>query len=227
MRVIQKRGERGSLKWIQNAVNQHSDFLNRQVREACALDPDETIEWVSPREEDGYAEYRDAAFLDRLGIGLAHRPLSGFWPNLGPQWDALGRTGSGTVLLVEAKANIREVVSPACKASEPSKRLIQKSLRETQEFLKVDPNIDWSGRLYQYANRMAHLYLLRHLNQIPAYLIFVYFVQASEVNGPGTIAEWEAALSVVKHVLGIGERHRLSGFVFEVFISVTDLPGKA
>ena len=73
---------------------------------------------------------------------------------------------------------------------------------------------------------MAHLYLLRQLNQIPAYLIFVYFVQAAEVNGPGTVAEWEAALSVVKRVLGIGERHRLSRFVSEVFIPVTELSGK-
>ena len=226
MRVVQKRGEKGSLKWIQKVVNQHSDYLNRPVREACALDPDETIEWVSPREEDDYAEYRDAAFLDRLGVELARRPLNGFWPNLGPQWDALGRTSGGTVLLVEAKANILEVVSPACKASEPSKRQIQQSLRETQEFLKVDLNIDWSGKLYQYANRLAHLYLLRHLNQTPAYLMFVYFVQAADVKGPGTIAEWEAALSVVRGVLGIGEHHRLSRFVFEVFIPVNELQGK-
>ncbi len=29
---------------------------------------------------------------------------------------------------------------------------------------------------YQYINRLAHLYLLRVLNKIPAYLVFVYFV---------------------------------------------------
>ena len=75
--------------------------------------------------------------------------------------------------------------------------------------------------------RMAHLYLLRHLNQIPAYLIFVYFVQAEDVKGPETMAEWKAALSIVKRVLGIGGHHRLSRFVLEVFIPVTELQGKA
>ena len=70
MRAIQPQGARGSLKWIQVLVNQHADLLNRLVRESCRLESDEAIEWVSPLVDDQYAEYRDAAFLRRLGVEL-------------------------------------------------------------------------------------------------------------------------------------------------------------
>lgn len=31
------------------------------------------------------------------------------------------------------------------------------------------------NKLYQYANRLAHLYFLRHLNGVEAYLLLLYF----------------------------------------------------
>jgi hypothetical protein len=63
MRIVQKKGERGSQKWIQEAVSRHTNYLNRKIQEACALKPNEIIEWVSPPEEDDYAEYRDCQFV--------------------------------------------------------------------------------------------------------------------------------------------------------------------
>ena len=77
--------------------------------------------------------------------------------------------------------------------------------------------------LYQYANRLAHLYLLRELNRVPAHLLFVYFVGDDDVNGPETVPEWEAALSLAKRVLGLPERHRLSDYVSDVFFNVRDM----
>ena len=168
MRAIQPQGTRGSLKWIQVLVNQHADLLDRLVHESCGLASDEVIEWVSPLKDDQYAEYRDASFLRRLGVELGQRPLHEFWPRRGPQWDALGRTDQGAVFLVEAKANIPEFVSSASGAKSPTSiALINDSLKEVQRFLRVDTGIDWTGKLYQYANRIAHLYLLRELNRLP------------------------------------------------------------
>ena len=63
---------------------------------------------VSPLESDGFSEYRDQEFMDRLEVRTASRALSDFWPPGGPRWDALAITGGGRRLLVEAKANIRE-----------------------------------------------------------------------------------------------------------------------
>ena len=224
MRAIQPQGTRGSLKWIQALVNQRSDLLNRLVRENCRLEPDEAIEWVSPLADDQYAEYGDDAFLRRLGVELGRWPLREFWPRLGPQWDALGHTDGGAVFLVEAKANIPEFVSPASGAKSPTSiALIDDSLKEVQRFLRVDTKIDWSGKLYQYANRIAHLYLLRKLNRLPAYLLFIYFIGDEDVDGPQTAGEWKAAIEVAERVLGLPARHRLSDYVADIFVHVNDL----
>ncbi len=224
MRNPQPNGIRGSLKWIQRAVNERPEYLNRMVREACNIPGDEAIEWVSPLADDEWAEYRDTDFLDRLDIQLRTRPLHDFWPRRGPQWDALGRTGGGAVLLVEGKANIPELVSPPSQASSPrSLSKIRDSLNETQRFLGVDTQIDWTAKLYQYANRLAHLYLLSELNGIDSQLLFIYFVGDEDVNGPRSVREWKAALTVVKGVLGLPGRHRLSACVSDVFIDVAEL----
>ena len=223
MRYPQSNGVRGSLKWIQRAVNERPEYLNRMVRDACDIPDDEAIEWVSPLADDKWAEYRDDEFLNRLGIQLDARPLYDFWPRRGPQWDALAKTDAGGAILVEAKAHIREVVSSPSKASPNSLAKIGASLWETQRFLRVDTSIDWTATLYQYANRLAHLYLLRELNGIPARLAFVYFVGDEYMKGPRTIAEWQAALTVVKSVLGLPRRHRLSAYVADVFLDVAEL----
>ena len=160
------------------------------------------------------------------GFGLRRRPLREFWPRFGPQWDALGRTSKGSVFLVEA--NIPELVSPASGAkSQASIALIDDSLKEVQRSLRVDTGIDWSGKLYQYTNRIAHLYLLRELNRIPAYLLFIYFVGDKEVDGPQTVGEWKAVVEVAERVLGLPTRYRLSDYVADMFVHVSDLPAPA
>ena len=87
-------------------------------------------------------------------------PLSNFWPQKGSQWDALGKSKNGNVFLIEAKANIPEIVSSPSGAKKTSKLLIDKSLIETKIYLNINNDIDWSGKFYQYTNRLAHLYFL-------------------------------------------------------------------
>jgi hypothetical protein len=217
-RYPQPSDGRGSLRDIQILVNNHPLLFTRAIKKKLEINPSE-IEWVSPLEEDEYAEYRDNGFLKRLGINTLKLPLSEFWPTRGPQWDALGRGNDREVFLVEAKANIPETISPGSAAKGKSLQLIQKSLISTKSYLQISNKVDWSGPFYQYNNRLAHLYFLRVLNQIPAYLIFVYFIGDNSVDGPETNAEWTAALTVMKRCLGIG-KHRLSKYIADVFIEV-------
>ena len=106
-RVPQDPGQKGSLKWIQQIINHHPDILNKQINKLFNRDPNLPIEWLSPKQNDDYAEYRDTAFLDLLGIKLTKRKLEDFWPQRGPQWDGLGKVSeTGTYFLLEAKANI-------------------------------------------------------------------------------------------------------------------------
>ena len=92
-----------------------------------------------------------------------------------------------------------------------------------QEFLGVDRSISWTGKFYQYANRLAHLYLLRELNEVNAHLVFVYFLGDKEVSGPDSVAGWKPALAAAKGALGLGGLHRLSKYTSEVFIDVRNL----
>ena len=208
--------------WLRLLINKRPDILNSRLRELYPWAHTEEITWISPIESDDYAEYRDDAFLNLLGIASPSLPLTSFWPTGGPRWDGLGRTSTAKPLLIEAKAYIEEMVSTPTSASEPSLSIIQSSLREVQQFLRATPPHDWSVLFYQYANRLAHLYYLRERNGIDAYLIQVYFVGAPDVEQPSTASEWRAALRVLKRCLGI-HNHRLSPYVAEVFIDVSEL----
>lgn len=210
---------RGSQRWIQRAVNENPAALDAPILAATGS---ASIRWVSPLREDDYAEYRDMAAMNRLGIELPNRPLDDFWPRRGPQWDALGRLAEGGVVLVEAKAHIDELFSGGSKASEASHPLIESSLAETAAHMNATPATSWTGPLYQYTNRLAHLYFLRAVNEVPAWLVNCYFVGDDDMGGPATEDEWKAALRVVKRLLGI-RAHPLSRYAIDVFIPVTEI----
>ena len=210
-RVVEDKATKGSQYWLQVLVNEQPERLNAPVREALGLDPAAKIEWRSPLASDDYAEYRDEAFLDLLDIRLDKVPLDAFWPKRGPQWDALGLVGGNEPLLVEAKAHLAEFVSPPCQASPKSLALIRKSLAAARAFFcdeaadlaQATEPPDWSGTYYQYTNRLAHLYVLRELNGIPAHLLFVDFVNAADVDGPTSAAEWHEAIAACHRHLAL------------------------
>ena len=177
------------------------------------------IDWRSPLRPDDFAEYGDQDFLDLLNVELTTRPLASFWPHRGPQWDALGRAPSGEVILVEAKAHVDELYysSPMAAFAESSRGRIMASLRETAQGLGAPGGHDWWKRFYQYANRLAHAYLLDRLNGIPAWMVFLYLVGDADAGGPTSRAEWQAEIDTVHAELGLAT---LPTFVTDVFIDV-------
>lgn len=220
-RYPQSSDGHGSLRDIQILVNGFPDFFTNKIKEHIMIESDR-IDWVSPLKDDDFSEYRDNGFIEKLGIQNLETSLSAFWPKRGPQWDALGRGNRNEVFLVEAKANIDEIVSPETKATEKSLVLIKKSLDGLKKYLKVNNKVDWSGTFYQYTNRLAHLYFLRALNKLPANLIFVYFIGDDSVSGPKSVEEWNAALTVMKKYLGLST-HKLAKYMAEVFIDVKQI----
>ena len=212
MRIPQAPTAKGSLKWMQAAANLRPDLL-----QPPDLPP---LTWVSPLIDDGYAEYRDRAFLDRLGLSRHAGALADFWPARGPQWDGLARFDGG-VLVAEAKAHLPELPGPACAARPRSKARIAASMARVQEGLGLGER-DWLSSHYQYANRLAHLWWLRGLG-IDAHLLLVGFLGDTEVRGPRDRAEWLAAYRVADRALGLPDRHALSPFVHHVFPDVARL----
>jgi hypothetical protein len=216
LQVTKQKTAKGSRRWLQELVNQRPALLNDAIRTKMGLSGQDKINWLSPLEREGYAEYKDQPFLDKISVRLEKRPLEEFWPSGGAVWDALGRTSRGDVLLVEAKARISELGS-TCQASPSSMTLIQKSLAETKQFFGAPSTADWSQTHYQYANRLAHLYLLRELNGIPAWLIFLYFVNAEDVAGPRSAEAWRPAIDAIHAHLGV-TRDRLGPHVIDLFL---------
>jgi len=202
-RFPQEQGRRGSQKWLQLAVNQPAPrHLDRLI--ADQIKGVGNINWSSPLVADEYAEYRDEAFLKRIKLGALKDELKDLWPARGPQWDALATTDVGDVLLVEAKAHIDEVFSPASAANDHSMQKIKAALTQTATALGAKPLSPWETTFYQLANRLAHLHFLRE-HGVKARLVLVNFVGDEDMHGPRTQEEWQAAYKVVWHVLGVSD----------------------
>jgi hypothetical protein len=219
MRIEQPEGTRGSLKWIQRAVNEQWPSLNQPIVDHLGVDL-ESLSWLSPLAEDRFAEYRDGAFLERIGQTALADALQGFWPTRGPQWDALGKVAERDVLLIEAKAHIAEPCSPGPAAGDASRARIEASLAATADHLGARlGRAAWSDHFYQIANRLSHLHFLRR-HGVRAWLILVNFVGDREMAGPTTSEAWEAAYEVAFHVMGLPKKHLLSSFVLHVYPTV-------
>jgi hypothetical protein len=203
-------------------VNECSGYLNARVKEAFRWERSESIEWRSPLAGDSYAEYYDEEFLKRLGVDKLKVPLSDFWPRSGPRWDALGRTKSGKLILVEAKAYIEECVDVRSKASDASRKQIQQALSAAKRAFSASKDASWESPCYQYANRLAHLYFLHALNDLDAYLVFLYFADAPDVPSPASEAEWRGASRLVDKALGLG-KHRFQNRISTVILSVPEM----
>lgn len=219
-RFPQKADGRGSLKWIQRAANDAVRPLDAPI--LALLPKSKKVSWLSPIASDGYAEYRDAAFLEKLGLSHLTGALAEYWPARGPQWDALATTDAGDALLVEAKAHVAELCSPGSSAGEASLARIRAALRETAAFIGANPLAEWHSVFYQLANRLAHLHFLRK-HGVNARLVLVNFVGDAEMNGPRTEEAWRAAYEVVWHIMGVPRRHRLRPHVLDVCLDVATM----
>jgi len=232
--VSQKHGQMnapfasaGSQRWLQVVIATAPHLLDAALRCAGAIQQEETVHWKSPLQSEGFVEFRDEAALRRLEIeSLPSRSLKEFWPRRGPVWDALGVTTTGRKILIEAKAHIAEAASPPSKASEMSLAHIRRSLVEARSYFAPRATADWSGTLYQYANRLAFHYLLSKLNNLPSRLVFLDFINASDVNGPESEAEWKGATRLMHALLGLPPDLTRFG-VFHAHLDVRELLGVA
>ena len=218
--------ERGSEKWIQLAVNDFPDVLYDHVARQLHSKPSR-ITWHSPLRNDKFREYSDHDFIELLGLQLENHSLERFWPKGGPNWDGLAKTDNTQVFLVEAKAHVGELREKGSGASdEQSIARIDCSLKETQRFLGADTTVDWSKYpFYQYANRLAHLYLLSEKNSINAYLLMIYFLNDVDVGGPNSVDHWEVAIRTHHEGMGLRLDHRLSSRVINLYLDVRELGG--
>ena len=209
----------GSQLQTQLYVNRWTDALDDAIRSAFPELDGAAMEWRSPLAVDGYREYWDKPFLRSLDLPELADKLPDFWPTGGPHWDALGLvhlpidaaiagadTGVGRpgVVLVEGKSYPAELFGSGMGAKEGSMAYnrILESLAWTQNKLGVSGKSpqDWCGRLYQSANRLAHLCWLREQG-VQTWLVHLLFT--GDKHGPTTAGEWERAMADADEELGV------------------------
>lgn len=204
------RALRGSRRRLQDYANHHPSELSSAILQQLPSGLTRLrarIHWVSPLASDGYREYRDQAFLERVGLGDFAKDLSDFWPSYGPSWDALGIVDDELgklkqgVVLVEAKSHIAEIYGKGCLATLRSRAKIAVSLAQARDWCGTPAGEDWMGILYQYANRIAHLYFLREQLRVPAWLVNLHFT--NDPLGPTDRSQWETEVASVKERLGL------------------------
>lgn len=175
------------------------------------------ISWLSPMKDDNYAEYRDSSFLARLELADHAESLRAFWPARGPQWDALGMAkDKSAYFLVEAKANIPELVSDCGAKSDNSIEMISSALRRTQKWANASTHTPWTRGFYQYANRLAHLYFMNDVAKVPTYLISLYFVD-DETHIPTSREQWAGTIVLQKHLMDVSDSPALK-YVIDIFM---------
>jgi hypothetical protein len=200
---------------IQIAVNRHRRELEQKILEALPtlkeLDP--VLEWISPLENERFAELWDERLLERMGRPDLADKLTEYWPKQGPHWDAgaVARTKDGTWLgpvLIEAKSYPEEMRS-SC-AAKDGRELIEARLRETREWLRQetgDPSEGhaeaWIDRYYQAANRLAFLYFFNEVIGEKGWLVNVLVVDDPDPDTRTSMAEWQAALPGINRELGV------------------------
>lgn len=227
----QGRAFKGSQLQVQIYVNRRRSELEFKLRaEIATLDQAaERIEWVSPLEAERFSEYQDVAFLRAVGLGQHALKLAAFWPARGgPVWDGLARihlrAGGEGVLLLEGKSYPKELYGRGCTAkAESSKQLIRSALEQTQDWLALPVGADsWLGRLYQSANRLAHLYFLREVIGVEAWLVHTCFVNDLD-HVPVDEAAWRQGLEQAERELGLAAASPYAGAAFLPALPRTEL----
>ena len=218
------RATKGSQFHFQNLINDYPEYLNclilsnsPSLRTYAVAHP----KWISPLVSDDYTEYQDKQFLEAIGFPKLSNKLADFWPKRGPVWDALatveGKSGSKEVILLEAKSHIMELASTGCGASGKSLEQIKRSLTTVKHSLKAKRKAEWLGEYYQYANRLAHLYFLTIVGQVPTWMVFLYFVGDVKQKGPTAVVEWTVSLDKMQEALGLPKDNLLEDAIITVF----------
>jgi hypothetical protein len=86
--------------------------------------------------------------------------------------------------------------------NEESLAMIKAALAETGRWLHVNQTPAWMGRLYQSANRLAHLYFLRERCNVPTWLVNLCFTD-DQRHGNTPVEQWTKGLADAKVRLGL------------------------
>ncbi|MBQ7623730.1 MAG: hypothetical protein IJS65_00455 [Clostridia bacterium] len=210
--------EKGSKKQIQLYVNEYPKELNKAIGLG-------EIDWISPLADEKNKEYMLGKEA-RKKLAIPYLDVSSFWPSSGPHWDALGITkDKRDIILLEAKANVKEITSGCRSDNEDNRKKIVNSIEKTFGKMSgdnVSKNEDPLMKdYYQIANRYVFLdninkYFAKTNDQRKCCLVFVYFTEDPYYTST-TEEDFNNSLKYSDIKIKAAEKKR-EGYVIKVFI---------
>jgi hypothetical protein len=226
--TVGKRGEGyGSEDHFLRYRAERSGEFDRVLVATLIAGPVDRIEWIYPTGALDEREPEGLEFLTDREDVLAR--WKEYWPQRGraQTWDGIAKLHRGESyewLLIEAKANTVEFVTPPCGASkEGGRNQIEKTLNRLKTHLGVHRHFPWLGTYYQYVNRLAVLHFLNDLSGVPAQLVHVYFVGDCFPDGrecPSSEADWQRLIEARRLTLGLPAHHALTDRTHDIFLAV-------
>lgn len=150
------RGKKGSKFWMQTVVNLYDGIVLTKAIQSKDSNIG-NINWLSPLLKDNYKELKTYEIP-----GISKEQLD-FWPDKGPLWDGVGIDENGTIILVEAKANINETCTKCSASSPKSINQIKTSMKSVHNKISSSPYHEdiWFNKYYQMGNRITFLVKLK------------------------------------------------------------------
>lgn len=173
----------GSKYQLLRMLGWHRNDFNKAIASTACVD--ENINWL----DFDFNGPEDKELLNFDFIKDLKKEWRNYWAcgkgQTGLNWDAVGIASNGTIILVEAKANLDELLktSPAggCKESlDNNNKVISNILSKHRIMRTVD---DWGVKCYQLANRLVALDFLLSKGY-KAELVYVLFENGFEYNCP-------------------------------------------
>ncbi len=226
----------GSEAHLLRYVERHRRALDAAVLGAFGIEG--RIDWLDfpfdPKATWPDAEWTGIEFLRNdpihgTGWNAILEAWSAYWPQSGTphNWDAVGwieTSGSRELLLVEAKANVEELVSDCGAKATSSIERIDAAFDATRRALGVESSKSWRTGYYQAGNRLATWHFFTNVLRppIPTRLLFVYFVgdrSGPTRTCPDAVASWTVPLNMQAEHLGFvfdGAHDRIRKLFLEV-----------
>ena len=214
----------------------HREYLSQKVADVIGCHGVNWLDFSFSKENGPLRDDKEFIGLEFIHDPKVEEAWKSFWPQTGnaQNWDAVGQInfkGTTEWLLVEAKGHIGEIESK-CGATNPaSKRLIHSALEKTSNAFGNcrQPIENWFAPYYQYANRLAVLYLLMKecVPAVKARLLFIYFYGENReaCECPQNEKGWLSAIQKMTDWLGINMQSELMGSVHDLFLPVNPAGG--
>ncbi|MDR0273564.1 MAG: hypothetical protein LBI27_09645 [Clostridiales bacterium] len=203
-----KNNRGGSMDWMQTIIN--TDEMRILLDEKIGAG---SIKWLSPLESANYQEYQLNENPIAQEFGFNNDMFTSWWRfSRQPQWDAIGKSENGTIILIEAKAHIKECESE-CHAGYDSYPLILNAFKKTHANLSATIPFNentWMNKYYQTGNRFLFWDNLKPIKDV--LLVFLIFINVPREDFRTDAQTWNNHMnSMITSMLGYGASELPSG----------------